>query len=208
MARRLGGAWGEDRASRFGWECALLVMAKALRLKNTDVFVFVDPPEGRTGVESAVMARFGRFEGRFLAQRGNTPGERLNHALERLRLMGFDRQLVLGTDSPTIPPEYLQRAVDDLAEADCVLGPTWSGGTYLVGTRRPDVRIFRDIPWDSGLELERIWANLAGLELSCRLLPRWQTVDSEDDLPFLEGQVRHADYRRLRAIMEEKAQPG
>jgi hypothetical protein len=39
------------------------------------------------------------------------------------------------------------------------------------------------------------------------MLPRWQNVDSADDLPFLEGQVRHADYRRLRAILEEPAAP-
>ncbi|MEK7475297.1 MAG: TIGR04282 family arsenosugar biosynthesis glycosyltransferase [Candidatus Coatesbacteria bacterium] len=207
VAARLSAAWGPDRAARFGWECALLVMAKALRLKGADVFVFVTPAERQAEIESQVMTRFGRFEGRFLAQRGNTPGERVNHALERLRVMGYDRQLVLGTDSPTIPLEYLQRAVDELADADGVIGPTWAGGYYLIGIRRPDVRIFRDVRWGSGLELEQTWGNLAGLGLTFRMLPRWQNVDSEDDLPFLEGQVRHADYRRLRAILDEPAAP-
>jgi hypothetical protein len=207
VATRLAAAWGPDRAARFGWECALLVMAKALRLKGADVFVFVTPAERQAEIESQVMARFGRFEGRFLVQRGLTPGERVNHALERLRSMGFDRQLVLGTDSPTIPLEYLQRAVDILADADCVIGPTWAGGYYLIGVRHPDVRILRDVRWGSGLELEQTYGNLAGLGLTCQMLPRWQNVDSADDLPFLEGQVRHADYRRLRAILEEPAAP-
>ena len=112
---------------------------------------------------------------------------------------------MLGTDSPTIPLEYLQRAVDELAAVDCVIGPTWAGGYYLIGVRHPDVRIFKDVRWGSGQQLEQTYANLSDLGLTCRLLPRWQNVDSADDLPFLEGQVRHADYRRLRAILEEGA---
>jgi len=204
VAGRLTAAWGADRAARFSWECALLVMAKALRLKRADVFVFVQPPEKQAEIQAQVMARFGKFEGRFLVQRGLNPGERVNHALERLHLIGYSRQIVLGTDSPTIPLEYLQRAVDEMDAVDSCIGPTWAGGTYLLGVRQPDVRILRDVQWDSGLELEQIWANLSELGLTCRLLPRWQNVDSEDDLPFLEGQVRHADYRRLRAILQEE----
>ncbi len=200
---RLTAALGADRAARFYWECALLVMAKALRLRDTDVYVFVTPPERQRDTESLVMSRFGRFEGRFVPQRGNTLGERIHHALERLRMIGYDRQLVLGTDSPTLPIEFLQRAVDELAKSDCALGPTWHGGYYLVGVRRPDVRLFRDVVWASGSELSRTFDNATGLGWTCAVLPRWQDVDSPDDLPFLEGQVRHADYRRLKALLEE-----
>ena len=200
---RLAATLGPERAARFYWESALLVMAKALRLRNTEVFVFVTPAEKQAETVALVMARFGRFEGRFLAQKGNTPGERINHALERLKVMGFARQLVLGTDSPTIPLEFLQRAVDELAAVDCAIGPTWAGGYYLIGLRNPDVRVFRDINWGSGMELQRTFDNLSSLKLTCRMLPRWQDVDGPDDLAFLEGQVRHADYRRLRDILEE-----
>jgi rSAM/selenodomain-associated transferase 1 len=195
-------ALGPERAARFYWECALLALAKALRLKHVDVFVFVTPPGKEAEVEGMVMARFGGFEGRFIPQRGNTLGERINHALERLRMLGYERQFVLGTDSPTIPQEYLQRAVDELANHDCVLGPTWDGGYYLVGMKQPDVRIFRDVVFGSGQQLGQTFDNMAALGRRCLLLPRWQDVDAEDDLPFLEGQFRHADYKRLKSMLE------
>jgi len=200
---KLVGALGPERAARFYWECALLVLAKALRLKHTDVFIFITPPDRQAEVESLVMARFGRFEGRFIPQRGRTLGERINHALERLRMLGYERQLVLGTDSPTLPQEYLQRAIDELASQDCVLGPTWDGGYYLIGVRQPDVRIFRDVAWGSPHQLGQTFDNLTALGRSCLMLPRWQDVDADDDLPFLAGQFRHADERRLQAILAE-----
>lgn len=200
---KLASTMGAEPAARFYWECALLVLAKALRLKHADVFVFITPPEQQAEVESLVMARFGRFEGRFIPQRGRTLGERINHALERLRMLGYERQLVLGTDSPTLPQEYLQRAVDELASHDCVLGPTWDGGFYLIGVQQPDVRIFRDVTWGSPLQLGQTFDNLTALGRTALLLPRWQDVDADDDLPFLAGQFRHADYRRLKAILAE-----
>lgn len=200
---RLQEALGADRAARFYWECALLVMAKALRLKDTDVFAFFRPADRKTEIEALVMGRFGRFEGRFIAQRGRTIGERIHHALERLRMMGYARQLVLGSDSPTLPLEVIQGAVDALAATDGVIGPTWDGSTYLIGVREPDVRMLRDVPWGTSQELARLHENLAALGRTAHLLPRWQHVATADDLPFLEGHVRHADYRRLKALLDE-----
>lgn len=200
---RLAAALGAERAARFYWECALLVMAKALRLKDVGVFVFFTPEERAGEIESLVMARFGKFEGRFIAQRGRTLGERINHALERLKTMGFARQLVLGTDSPTLPQEYLQRAVDELARVDAVIGPAWDGGTYLVGVRQPDVRVLAGVAWGTGTELGTTYDNLAALGRTALILPRWQDVDSPEDLPFLAGQVRGTDYERLQAILRE-----
>ncbi len=208
VKEKLTAALGAERAARFYWECALLVMAKALRLRDCDVYVFVTPPEKQAEIESLVMARFGRFEGRFIPQRGNALGERVHHALERLRAIGYERQLVLGTDSPTLPPEFIQRAVDELAERDCVVGPTWNGGTWVVGVRRPDVRWLAGVDWRSGTALARLFENAAGLGWTCAMLSRWQDVDGPDDLPFLEGQVRHADYRRLKTILAERPPKG
>ncbi len=203
---RLQEALGAERAARFYWECALLVMAKAQRLKETEVFAFYRPEERGREIEALVMGRFGKFEGRFIVQRGRTIGERINHALERLRMNGFARQIVLGSDSPTLPQEALQQAVESLSSVDCVIGPTWDGSTYLIGVRAPDVRMFRDVPWGTGRELAQLHDNLAALGRSSLLLPRWHQIATPDDLPFLEAQVRHADYRRLKALLDEGGQ--
>ena len=204
---RLTGALGPERAARFYWECALLVMAKALRLQDTDVFVWFTPAEKQAALEALVMARFGSFEGKFIAQAGTDLGERMHQALDHLHEWGYPRALVLGTDSPTLPLEYLQRAVDTLAQTDCVIGPTWDGGYYLFGTKQPDPRMFHGVTWSSGMELAQTYENVTALGHTCLMLPRWQDIDTPDDLPFLKGQVRHADYRRLKSILDEADSP-
>jgi len=198
----LAGTLGADRAARFHLECILLVMAKALRLKDTEVFVYFSPAERRAEIQARVMSRFGKFEGRFVPQRGADLGERIHSAFTELKELGFARQVVLATGSPTIPFELLERAVEELAGLDCVVGPTWSGSYYLIGVKRPEARMFKGVPWGSGRELEWTHDTLTELGFKCLQLPRWQGTDSPDDLPFLEGQVRSADYNRLRSILE------
>ena len=51
-------------------------------------------------------------------------------------LARFDRVVVIGTDSPSLPVEFVERAFAVLHERDCVLGPATDGGFYLIGLRR------------------------------------------------------------------------
>jgi len=204
---RLSSSLGPEKAARFYWECALLSMARALRLHGAEVFVFFRPVERRARIEELVMSRFGHFEGKFIPQEGGDPGERLFNALSRLDAMGFERKFTLGTDSPTLPLEYLERGLRALDDADNVLGPTWSGGFYLFGTRKVDEGYFRNVSWSSGLELVQVYDNATSLGRKCALLPRWQDIDTPDDLEFLEGQVRQRDFQRLQAILHEGQDP-
>ena len=219
---RLSTSLGPEKAARFYWECALLSMARALRLHNAEVFVFFRPVERRARIEELIMTRFGHFEGKFIPQQGGDPGERIFNALVHLDSLGFKRKFTLGTDSPTLPLEYLERglrALDDadpprrgevspaLGGADCVLGPTWSGGFYLFGTKKPDAGVFRNVSWSSGLELVHVFDNASTLGSKCTLLPRWQDIDTPDDLEFLEGQVRQRDFQRLKSILKEGSPP-
>jgi len=201
---RLSASLGPEKAARFYWECALLSMARALRLHGAEVFVFFRPMERRSRIEELVMSRFGHFEGKFIPQEGATPGERLYNALFHLDSLGFGHKFTLGTDSPTLPLEYLERGLAALDGADCVMGPTWSGGFYLYGTKKPDAGAFRNVSWSSGLELVQVYDNAVSLGLKCALLPRWQDIDTPDDLEFLEGQVRARDYQRLQSILREE----
>ena len=204
---RLSSSLGPEIAARFYWECALLSMARALRLHGAEVFVFFRPVERRARIEELVMSRFGHFEGKFIPQEGSDPGERIFNALTHLDSLGYERKFTLGTDSPTLPLEYLERGLKALDNADCVLGPTWSGGFYLFGTRKPDEAVFRNVSWSSGLELVQVFDNASTMGCKCTLLPRWQDIDTPDDLEFLEGQVRQRDFQRLQSILKEGHPP-
>ena len=64
---------------------------------------------------------------------------------------GFDRVIVVGSDSPDLPEEYLGLAFFGLGANDVVIGPSSDGGYYLIGFRRdafiPDA--FDQITWSS-----------------------------------------------------------
>lgn len=120
---------------------------------------------------------------------------------------GARRALAVGSDHPTLPPEYLHRGIGLLDEVPIVLGPARDGGYYAVGLAReawPRAdALFRRIPWsgDRVLAVTRERAGMLGLERE--ELPTWYDVDEPDDLERLrheapEGSATASALSRMR----------
>jgi hypothetical protein len=107
---------------------------------------------------------------------------------------GAGAVVLVGADSPTLPPAFVEQAFDELERADVVLGPATDGGYYLLGCRRlPPV--FDGLAWGSNRVLADTVARLAGPGWRLALLPPWYDVDTPDDWQMLRGHVaalRHA----------------
>ena len=53
--------------------------------------------------------------------------------------------MALNSDGPTLPAGHLRQALDQLDQADVVLGPGEDGGYYLIGLRAtPPAALLRD----------------------------------------------------------------
>jgi rSAM/selenodomain-associated transferase 1 len=102
---------------------------------------------------------------------------------------GAESVVVLGSDSPTVPPAFVAQAFHELQRADVVLGPATDGGYYLIGCARGLPPLFDGIPWGSSCVLRDTIRRLA--ESACRLalLPPWYDVDTLDDWRMLEGHL-------------------
>ncbi|MFQ5733715.1 MAG: TIGR04282 family arsenosugar biosynthesis glycosyltransferase [Planctomycetaceae bacterium] len=100
---------------------------------------------------------------------------------------GAERVVLIGSDSPTLPVRYVQQAFDDLAVADCVLGPATDGGYYLIAMRRIIPAAFNDVEWSGPRVLEQTVQRLRETGDSLRMLPVWYDVDSPADLKFLRA---------------------
>ncbi|MBI2481637.1 MAG: glycosyltransferase [Planctomycetia bacterium] len=102
---------------------------------------------------------------------------------------GAGRVVLIGSDSPTVPTEFVESAFRLLGERDVVLGPTDDGGYYLVGASREVAGIFEHIDWST----ERVWdqtvARLGEIGLSCASLPQWYDVDEVKDLERLRDEL-------------------
>ncbi len=113
-------------------------------------------------------------------QSGKDLGERMLGAIERAFAEGRPRVLLVGTDSPDLPLEYLQEMLE--SEADVSLGPTEDGGYYAIGCRRAHRRMFDGVEWSTGLVLEQTQRATEAMGLRVALGRGWYDVDGPADL--------------------------
>ena len=143
-------------------------------------------PESAAAVFEALAPGF-----TLLQQRGDDLTARLLSILERLFAGGCEAAIMIDSDTPTLPVEFLERAVTLVAsgEHDLVLGPSDDGGYYLIGLREPRPILFEDVPWSTADVLAVTLARARGLGLRVRLLPAWFDVDTEADLHRLRDEL-------------------
>lgn len=133
---------------------------------------------------------FSRFGYDLWPQPDGDLGTRLNAFFSENLQADGDRCVLIGSDSPTIPIEYVQMAFDRLDDYDCVLGPATDGGYYLVGLSRYAPELFENIIWSGSSVLAQTVQRIASSDLSLALLPPWYDIDDVDDLWMLAGHIR------------------
>jgi hypothetical protein len=124
-------------------------------------------------------------------------GECLCLALSELLQRGFRRAIALNADGPSLPPAYLQQAVQLLNDHDVVLGPGEDGGYYLVGLKRMEPALFHGISWSTGQVLEQTLAHAHKLSLHTALTPPWYDIDLPADVQRLRRSLEHLPADRL-----------
>jgi glycosyltransferase A (GT-A) superfamily protein (DUF2064 family) len=125
-------------------------------------------------------------------QEGGNLGERMLRCFEDLAGEGFHRILIIGSDSPQIPPEDLREGLDMLThEKDAVLGMSSDGGYYAVGCRKPRRMMFHNVHWSSSLTYAETRAafDFAGLDLKSGMYVHYD-VDTPEDLERLRQEAR------------------
>ncbi len=119
-----------------------------------------------------------------LPQRGEKFGERLYFAVEDLFNCGFDSVCLIDSDSPTVPTENFQQAVELLkvSEDRVVLGPSDDGGYYLIGVKKPHRHLFEQIDWSTERVLNQTMQRATAIGLERKLLPTGYDIDDDVSL--------------------------
>jgi rSAM/selenodomain-associated transferase 1 len=127
-------------------------------------------------------------------QEGADLGARLDHALTTYLLQGYQRVVIMDSDSPTLPPVYLSRSFEALSNgADVVIGPCEDGGYYLIGIKKPAPRLLREVQMSTprvAAETKAL-AKEEGLDLFT--LPAWYDVDDVASLSRLLDELEQID---------------
>jgi rSAM/selenodomain-associated transferase 1 len=169
-AGRLALAFAEDTLVRLAGLREAARLDVRLALDDGDPAAGVAPGGGVRGVAERLGLE---VEG----QGGGNLGARMARLVERGLAGGIPTMLV-GTDSPDLPPEMLRAAARALTRVDVVVAPAEDGGYVLVGARRPVRALFEiDAPWSGSQVFEATCRALRRADCSFETLPTWDDVD-------------------------------
>jgi uncharacterized protein len=121
-----------------------------------------------------------------LPQRGDNLGARLDNALTHCLMDGYQKAVIMDSDSPTLPAAYLSQAFTALDRADVVLGPCEDGGYYLIGLKQPTPRLLREVQMSTPHVIRDTLILAAEEGLTVTQLPLWYDVDTAVELERLQ----------------------
>jgi len=183
---RLAEVLGPDKAAKAAQAFLLDTLERVTHLKNvaTRHVIAYAPDEAQAHFTALVK---GSFELR--PQGDGDLGRRLSEFLHAEVADGADGIVVLGTDSPNLPIEYIDKAFTELHRADLVLGPATDGGLYLLACGKPVPPVFEGVSWGKSRVLDEVVARLPMGGWRLKLLPPWYDIDTPEDWNMLRGHV-------------------
>ena len=120
----------------------------------------------------------------YMPQRGENLGERMKNGFVEAFSMSFKRVVLIGSDIPDLPLEFIEEAFKSLDEKDAVVGPSFDGGYYLIGFKNNafSPRVFDGIHWSTGSVFEETLKVLKQEGLTIHTLQPLSDIDTVEDL--------------------------
>jgi uncharacterized protein len=177
---------GPKQAELLSRAFLLDVIAASLKTERSVVYIAYWPPEAGKDFEDLVSLFTSEEQNKKVAQRageislipqiGQSLTERLVNVTRDLFDNNVRRVLFVCADNPLIDPLILKAAFEFLSDNSVVLGPTFSGGFYLLGLDGYYPEIFNGIKWSPGNVYRQISnkLNAAGLN--------WQELEISYDI--------------------------
>jgi len=152
----------------------------------------VNEADGFVGVYPALETGYFNHPGDLASvsvfvQQGEDLGERMRNAFVEGFARGYRRVVIVGSDSPSLPVEYIRMAFR--SEKDVVLGPATDGGYYLIGMKGRMVEVFDGIEWGGDRVLSDTLVRIKAAGVGIEALPVWYDVDRPEDLKFLHSHL-------------------
>lgn len=195
---RLAGEIGADLAYDL-YLCFLRDTIEKLRFLDADLIV-----AGAGKMDASARELFG--DAVCIAQHGHNLGIRMYHAFKDVFALGYSGAVIIGSDIPDLPAEFIISALNELARHDIVLGPCADGGYYLIAfhANKLDDSVFQDIPWSTSRALAGTIEKINNRGLRAFFLPEWDDIDDLKGLKrFYEKQLLNGGASHTRRCMEQ-----
>ena len=158
-------------------------------LPNATRVIAYTPPESLPDLQALIGK-----DAIYIPQVGNNLGARLISATQWAAKQGYQKILIVGSDSPTLPLSHLSQAILTLDSRDVVLGPSVDGGYYLIGFSAAHLAktvpsVFEGIAWSTNSVFQQTIARVRSTGATFGLLPPWYDVDTPADVAFLHAHI-------------------
>ncbi len=187
---RLAASIGDKMALEFHLAFIADSLENAFQLTTiADSYLYLTQPWNLNIAPFPKMLETSQF--RLKYQSSGDLGVRLSNAFLEL-FYTYQKVIIIGTDSPSLPIPYLEEAILALTKQDCVIGPAIDGGYYLIGLNR-DIKnlseIFTNINWGTEKVFLETTMCIQNKQLTLHSLPIWYDIDTLPDLVRLENDL-------------------
>ncbi|MDY6843806.1 MAG: TIGR04282 family arsenosugar biosynthesis glycosyltransferase [Thermodesulfobacteriota bacterium] len=132
----------------------------------------------------------------YIPQKGEDLGHRMQNSFRHAFLEGFCRVVIVGSDSPDLPGDFIEEALTALEMQDSVIGPSFDGGYYIIGFRKDSFvpAVFGGIKWSTDTVFRDTMEILHHAGHKTYLLRKWGDVDTAADLKSLIERGKHTGF--------------
>jgi rSAM/selenodomain-associated transferase 1 len=175
---RLASAIGDEAAVRL-YKRFLLEMLSTLNKGTFLFYLCVYPVDAFEGFRTWLGQDY-----LYMPQQGENLGERMKNGFIEALAMNFKRVVLIGSDIPSLPLEFIEEAFISLEKKDAVIGPSLDGGYYLIGFRdkKFSPRAFKKIPWSTERVFGETMKVLEDEGLKVHTLKTLRDIDTIQDL--------------------------
>ncbi len=127
-----------------------------------------------------------------IPQSGRKMNEKIKNCFETLFEMGYERVIVLTSDTPDLPYLTVEKGFLALDNNDAVIGPSTDNSFYMLGLNKSIYRpeIFEDVAVGTGIEFLTIYNRIK--DRSVLVMPKRNNIDVVEDIQiFMNAENRN-----------------
>ncbi|MHC4742362.1 MAG: TIGR04282 family arsenosugar biosynthesis glycosyltransferase [Planctomycetota bacterium] len=194
---RLAAELGRDLAVKI-YRSFVLDTLSTLTTLDTPITIFFYPPEAAERI-----AEWLGPECEYRPQSGRDLGQRMKNAFLQTFDQAAEKIVLVGSDIPDIPPEFVNQAFEALDSKDAVIGPACDGGYYLIGFEKETFlpQAFENIQWSTPTTFDQTINALNRNKLETQTLPPWHDIDTVSDLTDLVIRNHNTPFQQSRTYL-------
>jgi len=179
---RLAAVIGDESAAKL-YRNFIMQMLSTLKIGDFPIYICFHPKNALKALKEWLGGQY-----HYIPQKGKDLGERMRNGFMEAFHMGFKRVVLIGSDIPDLPLEFIEEAFTSLKKKDAVIGPSYDGGYYLIGfgNRTFSSQVFEGIVWGTETVFDRTMRVLRKLGRRVHTLPYQRDIDTIEDLRNLD----------------------